>query len=218
MILPGPIRKVSVAVMVDGIVGTGADGKETWAPRPAEEMETLRQLVRSAIGFDEARGDTVTIESLQFTPPPDQGTLAESTGSGFLEIWGGRLAQLGVLGAIVLALILFVLRPMTARRPVPELAELTGPREIGAERRAMPRRRRSAATSARPAGADRQQDRAASRRHLQPRRGQRRGAAELDRVPRHPQGASRIMSAYRLETFLPATGPGATRADPQSAG
>jgi flagellar M-ring protein FliF len=63
VILPGAIRRVSVAVMVDGIVETGADGKPVWAPRPAEEMETLGQLVRSAIGFDEARGDTVTIES-----------------------------------------------------------------------------------------------------------------------------------------------------------
>ena len=141
--MPGAIRKVSVAVMVDGIVGTGADGTQTWAPRPAEEMETLGQLVRSAIGFDEARGDTVTIESLQFSPAPDQGTLAESTGSGFLEIRGGRLAQLGVLGAIVLALILFVIRPMTARRPVPELAELTGPREIGDARHAPPPQIRS---------------------------------------------------------------------------
>ncbi len=117
VILPGQVRKISVAVMVDGIVETGADGKEVWAPRPVEEMETLRQLVRSAIGFDEARGDTVTIESLQFTPPPEQGTLAESAGSGFLD-WAARLAQLGVLGAIVLALIVFVLRPMTAARPV----------------------------------------------------------------------------------------------------
>ena len=48
-------------------------------------METLRQLVQSAIGFDEARGDTVTIESLQFTLPAEQGTLAERAGSGFLD-------------------------------------------------------------------------------------------------------------------------------------
>jgi flagellar M-ring protein FliF len=133
VILPGQIRKVSVAVMVDGIVQTGADGKETWAPRPVEEMETLRQLVRSAIGFDEERGDTVTIESLQFTLPAEQGALAESAGSGFLDVWGGRLAQLGVLGAIVLALIFFVLRPMTTRRPVLEITQLTGPRDLAAE-------------------------------------------------------------------------------------
>jgi flagellar M-ring protein FliF len=133
VILPGQIRKISVAVMVDGIVQPGADGKEVWAPRPMEEMETLRQLVRSAIGFDEARGDTVTIESLQFTLPAEQGTLAEGAGSRFLDIWGGRLAQLGVLGAIVLALIFFVLRPMTNRRPVLAITELTGPRDLAAE-------------------------------------------------------------------------------------
>lgn len=139
VVLPGAIRRLSVAVMVDGIVETGADGKQVWSPRPAEEMETLRQLVRAAMGFDEARGDTVTIESLQFSPTPAQGTLVEGPGGGFLAAWGGRIAQLGVLGAIVLALIFFVLRPMAVRRPVLELAELTGPREFAeAQRQAAP--------------------------------------------------------------------------------
>ncbi len=133
VILPGQVRRISVAVMVDGIVATGADGKEAWAPRPAEEMETLRLLVQSAMGFDEARGDTVTIESLQFTAPAVQGVLAEAGGYGFLDAWGGRLAQLGVLGAIVLALIFFVLRPMTSRAPIVQLAELSGPRDAAAE-------------------------------------------------------------------------------------
>ncbi len=130
VIQPGQVRKISVAVMVDGITAPGADGKDAWAPRPPEEMETLRQLVQSAVGFDAGRGDTVTIESLQFTLPPDQGTLAEAAGSRFLELWGGRLAQLGVLGAIVIALIVFVLRPMTSRKPLLQLAELTGPSEF----------------------------------------------------------------------------------------
>lgn len=135
VILPGQVRKISVAVMVDGITSTGADGKETWSPRPPEEMELLRQLVQSAVGFDAARGDTVTIESLQLTAPPEAGALAERAGSGFLAANGAKLAQLGVLGAIVLALIFFVLRPMTSRRPVLELADLTGPRELPAEPR-----------------------------------------------------------------------------------
>ena len=58
----------------------GADGKDAWAPRPPEEMETLRQLVQSAIGFDAARGDTVTIESLEFTPPPGAGHAGRAAG------------------------------------------------------------------------------------------------------------------------------------------
>jgi flagellar M-ring protein FliF len=133
IVQPGKIRRISVAVMVDGILGPTADGSETWAPRPPEEMETLRQLVQSAIGFDAERGDTVTISSLQFTLPPEQGSLAERGGSGFLAANGARLAQLGVLGAIVLALIVFVLRPMTSRRPVLDLPELTGMREVNPE-------------------------------------------------------------------------------------
>ena len=43
-----------------------------------------------------------------------------------------------MLGAIVLALIVFVIRPMTARRPLPELADLTGLREIGDAARLAP--------------------------------------------------------------------------------
>ena len=133
IVQPGQVRRISVAVMVDGIVAPGADGTETWEPRPPEEMETLRQLVQSAIGFDAERGDTVTISSLQFTLPPEQGSLVERAGSGFLAANGARLAQLGVLGAIVLALIVFVLRPMTSRRPMLDLPELTGMREVNPE-------------------------------------------------------------------------------------
>lgn len=130
VIQPGKIRRISVAVMVDGLEKPGADRIPVWTPRPPEEMETLRQLVQSAAGFDAERGDTVTIESLQFTLPPEEGALAERSGPGFLDAYGGRLAQLGVLGVIVLALIVFVLRPMASRRPLGDLAELTGPREL----------------------------------------------------------------------------------------
>jgi flagellar M-ring protein FliF len=133
VVLPGQIRRLSVAVMVDGVTAPDANGQPQWQPRPAEELETLRLLVQSAVGFDEARGDTVTIESLQFTALPDQGQLVERDGSGWLAANGARLAQIGMLGAIVLALIFFVLRPMLSRGPTPALAELTGGRESGFE-------------------------------------------------------------------------------------
>ena len=136
VIVPGQVRRISVAVMVDGIATAGPDGVETWSPRAPEELETLRLLVQSAMGFDEKRGDVVTIESLQFTPPAEQGALAERAGSAFLEMHGARIAQLGVLAAIVLALIFFVLRPMLGRQPAPDLAELTGPSELLAGARA----------------------------------------------------------------------------------
>ena len=133
VILPGQVRRVSVAVMVDGVMTTGADGRPLWEPRPVEEIDVLRRLVESAVGFDETRGDTVRIESLQFTALPDQGSLAERSGSDWLAANGARLAQIGTLGAIVLALALFVLRPMLSRQPAPQLVELTGPRDLAPE-------------------------------------------------------------------------------------
>jgi flagellar M-ring protein FliF len=91
-----------------------------WSPRPAEEMEQLRDLVQSAVGFDAARGDTVTIRSLEFTAPPE-GSVAERIDEGFVDRHGALLVQLGVLVAIVLALAWFVLRPMMQRRDAPQL-------------------------------------------------------------------------------------------------
>lgn len=130
VVTPGQVRKISVAVLVDGVRTTAADGTETWTARPQPEIDTLRTLVQSAIGFDANRGDTVTIESLEFTLPPEQGSLVERTGDGFFEANGARLIQTGVLAAMVLALIFFVLRPMMSRQPT-AIAELTGPRDAG---------------------------------------------------------------------------------------
>lgn len=127
VVQPGQVRRISVAVMVDGISSVGPDGLAEWAPRSPEELETLRSLVQTAVGFDPARGDTVTIETLQFSALADQGSLAERSGSAWLEENAMRLAQVGVLGAIVLALIVFVLRPMLSRRPAQPLPQLSGP-------------------------------------------------------------------------------------------
>lgn len=66
----GGIEKISVAVLVDGVTSTvtNKDGKtETkWEPRSPEEIAKYESLVRSAIGFVGARGDSVKIESIQF--------------------------------------------------------------------------------------------------------------------------------------------------------
>jgi flagellar M-ring protein FliF len=119
--------------MVDGLSEAGPDGRPEWRPRPPEELETLRTLVQSAVGFDAERGDTVTIETLQFTALPEAGVLAERSAGDWLAGQAARLAQIGVLGAIVLALILFVVRPMLSRRPAPAYAELTGPRALAGD-------------------------------------------------------------------------------------
>ncbi len=59
------VKRLAVAVVVDGIAET-VDSKTTIIPRGREELDKLETLVRSAVGFDEDRGDVVTVESVPF--------------------------------------------------------------------------------------------------------------------------------------------------------
>ncbi len=67
---PGRITRLSVAVVLDGIreTKTKEDGttEETWKERPAAEVQKYMALVKNAIGFNEARGDTVNVENIKF--------------------------------------------------------------------------------------------------------------------------------------------------------
>jgi flagellar M-ring protein FliF len=116
---PGSIRRISVAVLVDGVEVTAADGSAAVEPRSDEELAVLRDLVASAVGFDEARGDVITLRSLTFEPIAEQGTLAEA---GLLPAFDLMSAiQIAALALVALVLGLFVVRPVLAgaalRRP-----------------------------------------------------------------------------------------------------
>ncbi|EPX78010.1 Flagellar M-ring protein FliF [Salipiger mucosus DSM 16094] len=63
---PGDIRKVSVAVLVNGIYDRQDNGEVEYTERPPEELARLEELVRTAIGFEEGRGDSVSVDSLRF--------------------------------------------------------------------------------------------------------------------------------------------------------
>ncbi|QHQ36805.1 flagellar basal-body MS-ring/collar protein FliF [Algicella marina] len=124
--LPGQIRKISVAVIVDGISETAADGSKTWKPRPEEELTALRALVESAVGFDPARGDVVTLETLKFPETGGEGTLMSDGSGGFLSGDMIRLLQTAVLGLVAIILGLFVVRPLLSKAPEMSEPELAG--------------------------------------------------------------------------------------------
>lgn len=66
---PGEIRKLAVAVVVDGILTPSKDGKSApaYAPRSAEDMQKIDTLVKAAIGYDQARGDQVQVANIRFS-------------------------------------------------------------------------------------------------------------------------------------------------------
>ncbi len=75
----GAVKRLSVAVVVDGAYVPGPDGKPVYQARPPAEVERIAALVRSAIGFDKARGDQVEVVNLRFAETPVPAELADPT-------------------------------------------------------------------------------------------------------------------------------------------
>jgi flagellar M-ring protein FliF len=104
----GALKQLSVAVMVDG-EWTEEGGKRTFKPRPQEELDRLKELVKSAVGFTESRGDKIELTSVPFQsePMPE----AEGFFSGLGDLVPSLLPRVvGVLFAG--AMLLWVVRPL----------------------------------------------------------------------------------------------------------
>ena len=111
--VPGAIKRLTVAVLVNGMVTPDQNGEPVFTPRPEEELAALEQLVASAVGFDPSRGDAITIKSMQFEQSPPAGTLSEEGLMQGLDTM--TLVQLAVLAVVALVLGLFVIRPLLSR-------------------------------------------------------------------------------------------------------
>ena len=119
----GRINRISVAVLVDGTYGRTASGDSVYTPRDKEELDRIAALVRSAIGFDQRRGDQVEIVNLRFAELPQNLATAPK---GWLDppeftkddiLRGIEMLVMGFLGLIVL---FFVVRPLVRRIVTPD--------------------------------------------------------------------------------------------------
>ena len=132
---PGAVKRLTVAVLLDGVVGVDATGQTVTEPRPEEELAALRDLVAAAVGFDEARGDVLTIKSMGFEPLAAPSESADDAFIAGLGLDLMSIAQLTVLALVSLALGLFVVRPILTSRSsrFPELAPSTRELSAGSE-------------------------------------------------------------------------------------
>lgn len=111
------IRRISLAVLVDQVSVKAPDGSVAWQDRTPDELARIGTLARSAIGYDEKRGDKVEVVSMRFTAPDEAGPPAKPDILG-LSIDKSdvmRLGQTGLIVVVALAALLFVLRPMVIR-------------------------------------------------------------------------------------------------------
>lgn len=110
----GRLRRLSVAVAVNGVTTPGADGAEpSYAPRGDEEMQRIAALVRSAVGFNEERGDIVEVVNVQFARAVVEGQEAQAPGMfDFLSFDLMRIVEIVAMLLASLAFVFFVLRPL----------------------------------------------------------------------------------------------------------
>ena len=115
---PGAVRRLTIAVLVNNLVVADANGTPQSVPRDEAELEALRELVSSAVGFDAERGDVITLKTMELPTVEPEGTTAE--GGSFLDLAGVdvmQLAQVAILALVALVLGLFVVRPILAAPP-----------------------------------------------------------------------------------------------------
>lgn len=116
----GAVKKLSVAVLVDG-TWTGEGEARTFVPRPQEEIDRYRELIKRAVGFNEERGDQIEVASAPFQAPA---TLEAPEAPGMLAKVGEFSEVLWRLAGILVALVVLmtVIRPfllaMASRAPV----------------------------------------------------------------------------------------------------
>lgn len=120
----GRIKRVSVAVLVDGIYARDPQGNVNYQPRAQEELDRIGALVRSAIGFDQRRGDQVEIVNLRFAEAPQ--LAAPEAPKPWWMIYDFTKEdirygiELLVLLIVSLLVMLFVVRPLLRRIVAPE--------------------------------------------------------------------------------------------------
>ncbi len=110
---PGQIKRLSVAVAVDGTTGAAVHGKPgPYAPRSPEDMKRIDQLVRSAMGYDDKRGDQVSVVNVPFNRDLDGEGASVASPFSFDKNDVMRGAELLVLAGVAGLIIFFVVKPM----------------------------------------------------------------------------------------------------------
>jgi flagellar M-ring protein FliF len=128
----GRVNRISVAVLVDGVYSKNDKGEVVYQAREKEEIDRIAALVRSAIGFDEKRGDQVEVVNLRFADAPAS---IVSEPAGWMAMFqftkedilrGVELFVMFLLGLMVLLLVVrpLVRRMLSSEQPAPNPALL----------------------------------------------------------------------------------------------
>ncbi len=117
----GQVKSLSVAVLVDGIYSKDKKDNLKYTERGKDELDRIRTLVSSAIGYNEKRGDKLEVVNMRFADGEELFS-SEAPKAFFLGLQKDdvfRLAETGILGLVSILVVLLVLRPMASKLLAP---------------------------------------------------------------------------------------------------
>ena len=146
---PGQIRRLSVAVLIGYRPVKGANGKVTEVPLSAQELARVTQLVKDAVGFDPARGDSVSVVNEPLNLPAAAAAGGRYVGPSLWQrpiFWSLVKIVAGLIA--VLALVLVVLRPMVRMLLTPAAHALAAPAQLAMQTEGAPQAQKEAVVNA----------------------------------------------------------------------
>lgn len=111
----GEVRRLSVAVLVDGIYTENAEGEKVYQERSDQELDKIAALVRSAIGYDATRGDSLEVVNLQFADIVVSDTPYDNSLFGFDKNKLLDAAEIITVAIMIILVVLLILQPMVGR-------------------------------------------------------------------------------------------------------
>lgn len=129
----GEVRRLSVAVLVDGKYIKNAEGAETYTARTSEELDQIAALVRSAIGYDANRGDSLEVVNMQFAAVEVADTPYDNTLFGFNKDKLLDAAEIITVAIMIILVVLLVIQPMVGRLLAAESGRKTPEDELETE-------------------------------------------------------------------------------------
>lgn len=128
----GEVSRLSVAVLVDGRYTTAEDGTKTYEPRPQDELNKISTLVRSAVGFDEDRGDSIEVVNMPFTEVEINYNEEGDKLFGFAKTEVLDTVEMIMLVVMGILVVLLIIRPLVGSVVMSQKASIEQAREEAA--------------------------------------------------------------------------------------
>jgi flagellar M-ring protein FliF len=111
------IKRISMAVLVDGVTTRSAEGQPAWHELNQADLDRITMLARSAVGFDEKRGDHVEVVNMRFNTPEE---LADPAPVAYPWLQFGKADMIWLITIAIVALVAlfalgFVVRPLALK-------------------------------------------------------------------------------------------------------